>query len=144
MDLSAKMLQWLTQQGFHAVRAGNAALFPRLKSYLVAVGTGKTETRRTLISTYLGADGEGNRYFGRLLSVELTLEVFSAQAQGAALCEEKTQALLRAVQREDAPFRCTGVSVGQTRYDAKADCFRKTVTAAGDVWTYYDCEEAEA
>ena len=37
MDLSAKMLQWLTQQGFHAVRAGNTALFPRLKSYLVAV-----------------------------------------------------------------------------------------------------------
>ena len=64
MDLSAKMLQWLTQQGFHAVRAGNTALFPRLKSYLVAVGPGKTETKRTLISTYLGADGEGNRYFG--------------------------------------------------------------------------------
>lgn len=144
MDLSAKMLQWLTQQGFHAVRAGNAALFPRLKSYLVAVGTGKTETRRTLISTYLGADGEGNRYFGRLLSVELTLEVFSAQAQGAALCEEKTQALLRTVQREEAPFRCTGISVGQTRYDARADCFRKIVTVTGDVWTYYDCEEAEA
>ena len=85
MDLSTKMLQWLTQQGFHAVRAGNTALFPRLKSYLVAVGPGKTETKRTLISTYLGADGEGNRYFGRLLSTELTLEVFSAQAQGAAL-----------------------------------------------------------
>ena len=47
MDLSAKMLQWLTQQGFHAVRAGNTALFPRLKSYLVAVGPGKTETKRT-------------------------------------------------------------------------------------------------
>ena len=56
MDLSTKMLQWLTQQGFHAVRAGNTALFPRLKSYLVAVGPGKTETKRTLISTYLGSE----------------------------------------------------------------------------------------
>lgn len=142
MDLSAKMLQWLTQQGFHAVRAGNTALFPRLKSYLVAVGPGKTETKRTLISTYLGADGEGNRYFGRLLSTELTLEVFSAQAQGAALCEEKAEALLRAVQRDGTPFHCTGIAAGQTSYDAKADCFRKTVTVTGDVWMYYASEEA--
>lgn len=144
MDLSAKMLQWLTQQGVHAVRAGNAAQFPRLKTYLVAVGAGKSETKRTLISGYLGADGDGSRYFGRLLSAELTLEVFSAQAQGAALCEETAQRLVQMLSREDAPFCCTEISAGQTSYDARADCFRRTVTARGELWMYDACEEAEA
>lgn len=141
MDLSAAMLQWLTQQGIHAVRAGRATLFPRLKSYLVAVGAGKTETKRTLISSYLGTDGNGKRCFGRLLSTELTLEVFSAQAQGAALCEETAELLLCLLQREQAPLRCRRITVGKTVYDAKADCFRRLVTAAADAWVYTSGED---
>ena len=45
MDMSAGMLQWLKAQGFHALRALEAARFPRDAGSFVAVGEGKSATR---------------------------------------------------------------------------------------------------
>ena len=51
---------------------------------------------------------------------------------------------MKALRKDEAPFHCTGISLGQTSFDPKANCFRRTVTAAGPMWMYYACRAAES
>ena len=40
-----EMRQWLTQEGFHVIRAMHNDTLPRLQNFLIAVGTGEIRTQ---------------------------------------------------------------------------------------------------
>lgn len=143
-ELINQMRQWLTQEGFHVIRAMHNDTLPRLQNFLIAVGTGEIRTQDATVCDYLGKDAAGSLYYGRPLRAELTFEICSTWRQGAAGCDGAAVSLLKALRKDEAPFHCTDISLGRTSFDPKANCFRRTVTAAGPMWMYYACRTAES
>lgn len=139
MDMSAGMVQWLKVQGFHALRALEAARFPRDAGTFVAVGEGKTSAQ-ALMNSYMGMDAELTEYYGCLMQTQLKLEVYTAREKGAAACDEQTALLVAALCRRDAPFACTEVSAEPVRYDDAVRCFCRSVTVSYTQWL---CTEEE-
>lgn len=137
------VLNALRAAGIHCVRALCDDTLPRLKSPMVAVGADPSLCRQNAISRYLGQDNDGSERYGMQLDAKLQLEVYSPGRGDGAQCDKAVSEVVSVFLGGIEGVFSGDLVLGQTKYDAKTDCFRCEISVPLSVRLYTTAHDGE-
>lgn len=125
----------LTKVGLHVLKADSTQTLPQLRSSMVAVALASWQ-RRSISADGILANNIGvGTSSGCRVDAELLLEIYSPYLYGNT-CAETAEAVMAALAEGIAGWTLGTPRMGESRYDADADCCKCELRVPASAYAY--------